>query len=262
MTEWDATKYAGLSRLQAAMAEEVLSLLAFKGSERVLDVGCGDGKITAEIAARVTRGEVLGVDPSHEMVAFAASHFDPAEWPNLRFDVADARHLPFREAFDCIVSFNALHWVSEQGEALRSLRAAIKPDGLAQLRLVSRGERKSLEEVIEDTRLCSKWANYFEGFQTPFLHLTPIQYKALAERNGWNVRSIRNSDKSWDFQSREGFFAFCEVTFVEWTKRLPDAEKSAFIIDVLDSYQSVAADRPDEKHTFKFYQMDVTIVCQ
>ncbi len=259
MTEWDATKYAGLSSLQAAMAEEVLSLLVFEGSERVLDVGCGDGKITAEIAARVPRGAVLGVDPSHDMIAFASSHFEPAQWPNLRFDVANARRLPFRGEFDFIVSFNALHWVTEQGEALRSLRAAIKSDGLAQLRLVSIGERKSLEEVIEDTRLSSKWVHYFEEFQTPYLHLAPKQYQELAECNGWNVRSIRNSDKRWDFVSREVFFAFCEATFVEWTKLLPEAEKSAFIIDVLDSYQSVAADRADEKNTFKFYQMDITM---
>ena len=259
MTEWDATKYAGLSSLQAAMAEEVLALLAIEGSERVLDVGCGDGKITAEIAARVPKGEVFGVDPSHEMIAFASSHFEPAKWPNLRFDVANARRLPFREEFDLIVSFNALHWVTEQGEALRSLRAAIKSDGLAQLRLVSSGERKSLEAVIEDTRLSSKWAHYFQDFKTPYLHLTPKQYSELAERNGWIVRSFRNSDKSWDFGSREVFFAFCEVTFVEWTRLLSEAKKSVFINEVLDSYQSVAADRADEKNNFKFYQMDITM---
>ena len=56
MTEWDAAEYSRRSALQEAMAEEVLALLDLKGSERVLDVGCGDGKITAEIATRVPRG--------------------------------------------------------------------------------------------------------------------------------------------------------------------------------------------------------------
>jgi trans-aconitate 2-methyltransferase len=53
MTEWDAAGYARRSGLQAAMANEVLALLELDGSERILDVGCGDGRITAEIAARV-----------------------------------------------------------------------------------------------------------------------------------------------------------------------------------------------------------------
>src|SRR5205823_701256 len=109
MTEWDAAEYARRSSLQEAMAEEALALLHLEGSERVLDVGCGDGKITAQIAARLPRGAVTGVDSSQDMIAFALSHFAPALWPNLRFEVADARRLPFREEFDLVVSFNALH---------------------------------------------------------------------------------------------------------------------------------------------------------
>jgi len=56
MTEWDAADYARISALQKVMADEVLGLLNIKGSEQVLDVGCGDGKITSELAARVPRG--------------------------------------------------------------------------------------------------------------------------------------------------------------------------------------------------------------
>ena len=89
MAEWNASEYNRQSSLQAALAEEQLGRLTLEGSERVLDVGCGDGKITAEIAARVPRGSVLGVDPSENMIAFAARHFGPATHPNLRFEVAD-----------------------------------------------------------------------------------------------------------------------------------------------------------------------------
>src|SRR5262245_55034245 len=129
MTEWDASEYARQSQLQAAMAAEVLALLELEGSERILDVGSGDGKITAQIAARVPRGAVIGVDPSHEMIAFASSHFVSSNrQSNLQFEVADARSLPFRNQFDLIVSFNALHWVPNQDAALRSIRLAMKPD--------------------------------------------------------------------------------------------------------------------------------------
>ena len=69
MTEWDAAGYSRISSLQAAMAKEVLALLDLNGSERILDVGCGEGKITAEIASRVPRGSVVGIDPSHDMSA-------------------------------------------------------------------------------------------------------------------------------------------------------------------------------------------------
>src|SRR4029077_15176021 len=114
MTEWDAAEYSRRSSLQETMAQGVFALLNLKGSERILDVGCGDGKITAQIAYRTSKGSVLGVDPSQDMINFAQSHFGPATLPNLRFEVADARRLPFENEFDLVVSFNALHWIPEQ----------------------------------------------------------------------------------------------------------------------------------------------------
>jgi trans-aconitate 2-methyltransferase len=259
MTEWDASEYARIAGLQEAMAKEVLSLLDLRGTKRVLDVGCGNGKVTAEVASRIPQGAVLGIDSSADMIAFASSHFGPKVRPNLRFEIADARRLPFRDEFDLVVSLNALHWIREQDQALRSISSAMTSDGVAQLRLVPAGKRKSLENVIEETRLSSSWARYFQGFSDPYLHLTPEQYGALAERNGLRVRRIHTEAKAWDFQSRSAFLAFGSVTFVEWTQLIPAAERLAFVSDVLDRYRFVAADQAGEDNIFKFYQMDVTL---
>jgi trans-aconitate 2-methyltransferase len=259
MTEWNASEYARLSALQAAMAEEVLLLLDLKGTERILDVGCGNGKTTAEIAARVQAGTVVGVDASAAMIAFAAAHCDPSLHPNLQFAVADVRHLLYEHEFDLVVSFNALHWIPEQDQALQSVRSAVKRDGLVQLRLVPKGKRKSLEDVIEETRLSPRWIGYFRTFHDPYLHLTPEQYGDLAERNGFQIRRTRTEAKLWDFQSRAAFLAFGSVTFVEWTQHLPEGERLAFVRDVLDRYRQVAADAPGEDDLFRFYQMDITL---
>lgn len=259
MTEWNASGYDRISALQAAMAEEALSLLDLRGTESVLDIGCGNGKITCEIAARVPRGRVVGVDASERMIAFAAEHCASLPWSNLEFSVADARRLPFRHEFDLIVSFNALHWIPDQAQALESIRAAVKAGGLVQLRLVSKGPRKSLENVIEETRLSPRWNACFAGFHDPYLHLTPDQYEALAEQHGFTILGTHTADKSWDFQSRTGFLAFGSVTFVEWTKHLPAVVHPEFINDVLDRYQKIACTRPGEESYLRFYQMDITL---
>jgi trans-aconitate 2-methyltransferase len=81
----------------------------------------------------------------------------------------------------------------------------------------------------------------------------------VAERNGLRVGQIHTEAKTWDFKSRAAFLSFGSVTFVEWTRFLPETEKVAFINDVLDRYRSVAADRPGEENMFKFYQMDITL---
>lgn len=261
MTEWNAAGYAQISGLQAAMAAEVLSLVTFAGTERVLDVGCGDGKITAAIATRVPRGSVVGVDPSHDMIAFATAHFGGAAHPNLRFETGDACTLPFRDAFDRVVSFNALHWVPDQDAALRSIRRALTAAGQAQLRLVPDGERTSLETVVEQTRRTPQWAPAFADFHDPYLHLTPAQYTAVAERNGFRVTSLRVQDKAWDFGSRAAFHAFCSVGLVAWTQRLPEAARAAFVDDALDRYGAATGAGPGEAGVFRFYQLDVTLAC-
>jgi trans-aconitate 2-methyltransferase len=263
VTEWNAAEYARLSALQAAMAEEVLSLLRerLRGDERILDVGCGNGKVTREIAALVPRGSVVGVDASSKMVEFsrAANSGNAAGFlllPNLSFEVMDARRLTFHERFDLVVSFNALHWVAEaeQPLALRGVRAALKDGGVAQLRLVSRGARKSLEDVLEETAHSDRWGKYFVGLRDPYLHMTPDAYTALAEQCDLRVDRVDTNDHAWDFGSPAAFAAFGTVTFVEWSQHVPDSERSDFVADALSTYSDVAGDN----HTFRFYQTDVS----
>jgi SAM-dependent methyltransferase len=100
MTEWDAKAYSERNALQKWLADSHLAQLHLDGTERVLDLGCGDGKVTAEIARRLTSGSALGVDPSTRMIAFAQAHFAKLEYPNLAFAVGDATALPYRGEFD------------------------------------------------------------------------------------------------------------------------------------------------------------------
>lgn len=256
---WSGADYARHSSLQAAMAEEVLSALPLEGDEQLLDVGCGDGKLSARIAARLPRGAVLGVDASADMIAFARRQFAAEAWPNLRFEVADARQLDFAARFDRVVSFNALHWVPQLGEALRGIRAALTPEGRAHLRLVTRGEQTSLEEVAEAVRRESPWASFFAGFQDPYLRLDAAQVVELARRQGLQALSCHSAMKRWDFGSEEAFFGFCNAGFGAWTQQLPEDRRSEFVQAVMRRYQSLIEATFGERHCFHFMQTDLVL---
>jgi trans-aconitate 2-methyltransferase len=255
MTEWNAELYRERSSLQQTMATEVLQALEVTGSERVLDVGCGDGRITSEIAHRLPEGYVVGVDASSNMIDLASRKTGP----NLRFEVADARSLPFNHEFDLVVSFNALHWIREQDLALSSIHKSLKPDGTAHLRLVPMGARKSIETVLEETRTSPAWSEYFCEFRDPYLRLTEEEYCSVAQKSGFGIERVQTESKAWDFGTRAEFFAFSSVTMVEWTRQLPESLRPRFIGDVLDRYQAVAAEKPGEENTFKFYQMTIVL---
>ena len=258
MTEWNAAEYDQIAGLQLAMANEVLRSLPLTGTERILDVGCGEGKITAAVAARLPAGSVVGVDASRKMIDFASTHF-AASHPNLSFAVADARSLNFEHAFDLVISFNALHWIQDQAAVLRGLFRALQPTGTARLRFVPAGPRTSLEDVIESVAHSDRWVGYFSKVSRPYLHLEPDAYAALARTQGFQVESVQRTDHSWNFGTAEGFAAFARVTFVEWTRHLPDTDQPEFIEDVLTAYSRIACARPGEEHCFKFYQMDLVL---
>jgi ubiquinone/menaquinone biosynthesis C-methylase UbiE len=217
MTEWNAADYSRIAQLQEHMAAEAMGLLDLKSAERVLDVGCGNGRVTARIASAIPQGSVVGVDASPQMIDFAARPDCPPALSNLRLERADARSLPFRDEFDFVVSFNTLHWISHQDVALRSIHTTLKSTGIAQVRLVPAGNRKSLENVIDETRCSARWASAFNNFSDPYLHWSAGEYAVAAERNRFRVPALSTEDKAWDFEARDAFIAFGMVTFVEWT---------------------------------------------
>jgi trans-aconitate methyltransferase len=259
VTEWDARVYNRISALQRWLAEKSLASLTLEGGERVLDVGCGVGTITAEIAQRVPGGSVLGVDASHEMVTFASERFPATTYPNLAFRVADAASLDVGSRFDLVVSFNCLHWVLDQAAALRGIRAALAPSGRTHLRLVPQGPRRSLEDVIQDTVSTPPWASYFHEHRPPYLHLTPDAYRALAERCGLRTERVDVQQEAWDFGSHAEFVHFAEVTFVEWTRFIPAPRHEAFINDVLDRYRQIGDESSGPANVFTFYQMELVL---
>ena len=96
-----------------------------RGDEHILDVGCGDGKVTAEIARAVPRGSVLGVDASAEMIAFAQKTFPPSKISNLKFQICDARKIGVLtgEALIWFFPTPRLHWVDDHEAILRGAAA-------------------------------------------------------------------------------------------------------------------------------------------
>lgn len=257
-TEWNAAAYRQVSALQEWLAGKSLAAVTLRGDEHVLDVGCGDGRLTAAIAARLPGGRAVGCDVSHRMVEFAARAFPPATHANLAYAVADAARLPWRAAFDLVVSFNALHWVLDLDAPLAGIAAALRPGGRAALRFVPAAPRRSLEDVIEDTCALPEWSAAFANRSAPFVHPSADDYAARARRAGLTVERAEVVREVWDFGSRAAFEAFAEATFVAWTSRLPADRRAAFIGAVLDRYAAVEPP-PPSPHAFVFSQLELAL---
>src|SRR2546430_2631838 len=102
---------------------------------RVLDVGCGPGTITADLAARVPGGDVTGIDAAADVLAQARQEAERRGLDNVRFDTGDVYHLDFADGtFDVVHAHQVLQHLTDPGAALREMRRGCRPGGLVAAR--------------------------------------------------------------------------------------------------------------------------------
>ena len=177
MHRWNPKVYEKSSSAQQKWAEELLSRISIRGDERILDIGCGDGKITAEVAMLVPGGSVLGLDNSGEMLSFAHERFPPVSWPNLDFQHGDASYLRYEDEFDLVLSFACLHWVQDHRPVLEGIKRSLKNCGRVLMQFGGQGNAAGILKVVDELVMEEKWSGYFEAFQFPYGFYGPEEYQ-------------------------------------------------------------------------------------
>lgn len=120
--QWNADLYDRQHSFVWQFGAELVEQLSPQSGERILDLGCGTGHLTREIASR---GAVaIGIDSSPTMIAQARQSY-----PQLQFEVADARHLSFVGEFDAVFSNAVLHWIPEAEAVVAGVWKSLKPGG-------------------------------------------------------------------------------------------------------------------------------------
>jgi len=214
---WNPADYAANSSSQQAWARELIAKLHLRDDERILDVGCGDGKVTAELASTVSKGSVTGIDASPEMIAFARKTFPKSQIANLTFEIMDARHIRFERAFDLVFSNAALHWVDDHQAFLQGAAAALRPGGRL---VVSCGGKGNAQEVFAALRAemrVKRWAGFFRKIERPYFFYSPDDYEKWLPRSGFKSRGVRLAVKDMSFETSEKFAGWFRTTWLPYT---------------------------------------------
>jgi trans-aconitate 2-methyltransferase len=162
--EWDGASYDRISSTMQALGMDVLERLELAGDERVLDAGCGSGRVTEALIARLPRGHVIGVDESPSMIEAARERLGPRA--DLR--VADLVDLQVEEPLDAILSTATFHWIADHDCLFSRLHAALRPGG----RLVAQcGGEGNIDVLRAKARqVCDRapYAEHFASFSAPW----------------------------------------------------------------------------------------------
>jgi len=237
---WNAQDYARNSSAQRLWANELIDKLKLRGDETVLDLGSGDGKITAELAERVPSGRVVGIDASAKMVALAQEQFQTVEQPNLSFFLMDAAALELQpQHFDVAFSNATLHWVPDHAAVLRGLSLCLKPRGRILFQMGGRGNAAEIETAFRKRMLDPRYQSYFVDFRLPYHFYGPEQYQDWLPQAGFHTQRIELIPKDMQHEGREGLQGWLRTTWFPFTDRLPDEMREEFLNEVLGEYLAI-----------------------
>ncbi len=150
----------------------------------MLDIGCGDGKITAELARCLPKGRAVGVDSSEKMIDLAKTAFPQKDYPNLSFQVMDARKLTFKSEFDVVFSNAALHWIVDQKTVLAGVQRSLKPGGRLLFQMAGKGNAKDILSLINELMTVEPWKKFFQGMTFPYGFYEPRRIQCVFA-SGW-----------------------------------------------------------------------------
>lgn len=233
---WNAQDYAKNSQNQLQWALELIPKLRLQGNEALLDIGCGDGKITAELARCLPKGRAVGVDSSKEMVKLSQHSFPMKDYPNLSFQIMDARKLTFQEEFDRVFSNAALHWIVDQKPVLRGVQRSLKQCGRLLFQMAGKGNARDILSIIDELAEMEPWKNFFNNMRFPYGFYDPEEYKVFLHGAGLVINRVELFSKDMKFDCAESLAGWVRTTWLPFTDRLPIKLRAKFVELIVNRY--------------------------
>ena len=222
---WSGNEYAKHSSVQFHQATKLLSRIEIHPTDTLLDIGCGDGRITALLAEKC---HVIGIDPSDSMLEKSTKAF-----PNLTFIKGRAEDFTLEERFDHITSFCAMHWVKNQTTALKNIYHHLKPGGKVYFILATSKEGLPFYAALQKT--IASYADDFVDFENPLQTFDCETYRKLMVAAGFHIEAIH-------YIYHESLFPN-QAALQEWVsqwlpqgKHLPEEKRSSFFHELMSHY--------------------------
>lgn len=222
---FDGEKYERASQCQRDWGTELIEELPLKGDESILDLGCGNGVITRELAKRVPYGHVVGIDSSPSMLEAAQAH----KTENMELQLLDISEIEFDADFDIVFSNAALHWVLNHEQLLRNVYSALKPRGLLRVQFASAGNAPTFIEAVKEVMGLPECVTWFKSFRWPWYIPKPEEYEALLSNTEFPDYKVWTEKKNRYFSDEGSMIGWIEEpSIVPFLLVLPEDLKKFF----------------------------------
>jgi trans-aconitate methyltransferase len=223
---WNAQHYKKNAAASFKRRINIIHGLNFRRNENVLDIGCGDGRITAEIAKLVPNGFVLGIDISQNMITEAQKCFGNIK--NLEFQCVDAAGFSSDKKFDLAVSFGVFHWIKDQSRALKNIYNHLKSDAKLIIKTAA-FDKSPISEVNES----SKWTSLLSKKEQTYFPQTAESFGRLLGTAGFQNIDVKLEITTRTFQSKDELFNWA-FAWVPHSTQLPEDKAREYTQDIVD----------------------------
>lgn len=249
---WKGEDYFHNSSSQKEAASDLMKYVPIRGNEDILDVGCGDGKITAEIAKCLPNGTILGIDISPSMINFAKNSF---QLSNVHFELKDAEKLDYQNLFDIVFSFTTLQWVQNHDAFIKGAHNSLKPFGTLAITMPL-GLPLLLEKTVNEQIALPEWQPYFQDFSTGWNFVQQEEMARLLDKNGFDVTRITVVPQKDIFPNREIFEGFISQWF-PYLRPLPESLKKIFMTQLINRFLELEVPSDQGEVYFKILRLEV-----
>ncbi len=220
---WDSSLYDDRHSFVWRAGASLVDMLHPQAGERILDLGCGTGHLTAKLAE--SGADVTGMDASPSMIAQARQNFPP-----LKFVLADARDFHFDEPFDAVFSNAALHWIHDAESVIRCVAAALRQGGRFVLEMGGKGNIGRIRTAIEETLTTAGYAT-----KCPWYYPTVGEYSTILEKHGFEVRMAQTFDRWTKLEHPErGLREWIEMFAGSYFEGIAPADKEQLLRKIED----------------------------
>jgi len=247
--EFDGKKYEKASTHQKEWGAKLISELALKGHERVLDLGCGDGANTVMVADLLPGGKVIGIDASKGMIEAAK----PKAKDNLTFVLMDINEISFVEEFDVIYSNATLHWIKDHVRLLKNVRIALRKGGLVRFNFAGDGNCSNFFRVIREAMKHEKYSSYFSDFSWPWYMPKISEYAQLVNKSALKEAKVWDENADRYFPDTEAMIGWLDQpSLVPFMAHVPKPHKADFREYVID--EMIQATRQSDGRCFETFR--------
>jgi trans-aconitate 2-methyltransferase len=212
------------------------ALYSFKGDEKVLDIGCGEGDSSLQIAKVVRKGAVIGVDFSKSVIEKAKSkHLQSPSHLSFRFK--EFQDFNFSETFDVITCYNLNQSLYSPGDVFKKAKSLLKPQGYLELELffkVPTAVQSTLKAITTE----EKWSDFFLGFDPNWNISSEEDYQKILCSLNFSCLEIQKQPKEQIFACEESFDAYI-TSWLPYLKAIPDSMHPMFVQDFKSRYLSI-----------------------